>query len=253
MLEPVRTAAAEAGAISFNLQVAVPAYFEISTELARLMARGELRVVGTRRAPGVLGRLEALPGGELEVADVRYELAAMRRDLHQPRRHRALSSTSRPAPRCRLRDHRGAGGHPGPHDADLHLEPAAAGDGHHLAPLDGQRADEAASAQAGTVASTFLTDQLTSAMTRRARTLLDVDQLRVDPFAATENGEPTARLTVVKQLAKRWTVHGVDQPLVQPRAGHQEPLPARRRGSSSTLRRQEDGSYFAEVQWQHRY
>ncbi|HNX50547.1 MAG TPA: translocation/assembly module TamB domain-containing protein, partial [Thermoanaerobaculaceae bacterium] len=116
----------------------------------------------------------------------------------------------------------------------------------------GRRADEAGSVQAGTVASTFLTDQLTNAMTRRARTLLDVDQLRVDPFAATQTGDPTARLTVVKQLGRDWTVTLATNLT----ANREEVVTSRLRlgpGVFLEATRQADGSYLMEVQWQHRY
>ena len=55
----------------------------------------------------------------------------------------------------------------------------------------GQRAERGDGiADRGALASTFLTDQLTGAVTKRARTLLDVDQLQVDPFAATQTRQP---------------------------------------------------------------
>jgi hypothetical protein len=36
--------------------------------------------------------------------------------------------------------------------------------------------------------------------------VLPVDQVRVDPFAADSTGNPTARLSVIKQLTPYWTV-----------------------------------------------
>lgn len=56
------------------------------------------------------------------------------------------------------------------------------------------------------LASTLLTRELNSELQRRAQMVLPVDQLRVDPFAETSTGNPTARITVVKQLNPRWTV-----------------------------------------------
>jgi translocation and assembly module TamB len=55
------------------------------------------------------------------------------------------------------------------------------------------------------VASTMLAREITAALDRRARLLLPVDQVRVDPFAETASGNPTARLSVVKQLSPTWT------------------------------------------------
>ncbi len=56
------------------------------------------------------------------------------------------------------------------------------------------------------LASSLITRELGSELSRRAQLVLPVDQLRVDPFAETSTGNPTARVTVVKQLNPRWTV-----------------------------------------------
>ena len=46
---------------------------------------------------------------------------------------------------------------------------------------------------------------ITAEIDRRARHLLPVDQIRVDPFAESSTGNPTARISVVKQLSPTWT------------------------------------------------
>jgi hypothetical protein len=56
------------------------------------------------------------------------------------------------------------------------------------------------------LASALLTRQINAELERRARSLLPVDQVRVDPFAEASTGNPTARITVVKQLSPTWTV-----------------------------------------------
>jgi hypothetical protein len=104
----------------------------------------------------------------------------------------------------------------------------------------------------GALASSFLTDQLTGAVTKRARTLLDVDQMRVDPFAATQSGSPTARLTVVKRMNRDWTVT-VATNLA---ANREEVVTSRwrlRQGIYLEANREVDGSYSLEVKWQRRY
>lgn len=252
VLEPVRARVAGFEPIAFNMQVAVPASFEVATEMARLVARGELRVVGTSARPGVLGRLEALPGGELEVAGVRYELLRGLMTFTDPEGVEPYLDLQA---RTMVQGFEITVGLVGTLDRmtpTFTSNPA-------LPEMDivslislGRRADEAGSVQAGTVASTFLTDQLTNAMTRRARSLLDVDQLRVDPFAATQTGDPTARLTVVKQLGRDWTVTLATNLT----ANREEVVTSRLRlgpGVFLEATRQADGSYLMEVQWQHRY
>ena len=56
------------------------------------------------------------------------------------------------------------------------------------------------------LASSILSSELTSVFKRRGEIVLPVDQVRVDPFAADSTGNPTARLSVIKQLTPSWTV-----------------------------------------------
>jgi autotransporter translocation and assembly factor TamB len=107
----------------------------------------------------------------------------------------------------------------------------------------GRRGSEATATQTGAAASTFITGTLTGAVTNRARTLLDVDQLQVDPFASTQTGSPTARLTVAKQLSRDW-LFVVSTNLTSNR---EEIVTSRWRlslGVYLEAARQADGSYF---------
>lgn len=249
---PVRARAADVAPVAFNLNVKAPGTFEVSTALARLVARGELRVVGTSAQPGVLGRLEALPGGELEVTGVRYELLRGQVSFTDPE---AIEPYLDLLARTNVQGFEITVGLVGTLDR---MTPTFVANPP-LPEMDiisllsfGRRADEAGSLQAGTIASTFFTDQLTSAVARRARTLLDVDQLRVDPFAATQSGDPTARLTVVKQLSPNWTVTLATNLT----ANREEVITSRYRlgpGLFLDGARQADGSYSMEIRWQHRY
>lgn len=252
VLAPVRARAVDSAPVAFNLTVEVPGTLELSTDLARLVARGELRVVGTSAEPGVLGSLEALPGGELEASGARYELVRGQVSFTDPQAIRPFLDI---LARTTVQGFEITVGLAGTLDR---MTPTFASN----PPLPqwdiislismGKRADEAGSVQAGTVASSFLTDQLTNAVASRARTLLDVDQLRVDPFAATESGDPTARLTVVKQLSRNWSVT-VATNLTSNR---EEVITSRVRLGPGLLldaQRQSDGSYSLELKWQHRY
>lgn len=252
VLAPARARAADSAPVALNLDVEVPGTLELRTELARLVARGRLRVVGSSAEPGVLGSLEALPGGELEASGARYELVRGQVSFSDPQAIRPYLDI---LARTSIQGFEITVGLVGTLDR---MTPTFASN----PPLPewdiislismGRRADEAGSTQAGTVASSFLTDQLTSAVASRARTLLDVDQLRVDPFAATESGDPTARLTVVKQLSRNWTVT-VATNLTSNR---EEVVTSRVRlgqGLFLDAQRQSDGSYSVELKWQRRY
>jgi translocation and assembly module TamB len=249
---PERARATEGGPMVLNLTVDAPGTLEVDTPLAKVTLTGGIRVVGTTARFGVLGRLEALPGGELELAGVRYDLDRCVISFQNPERME---------PQLDIQAHTTV--------QNFEISVGLRGTLDRMTPtftsnpplpeMDiisllsvGRKADEAASGQAGAVASSFFTDQITGAVTQRARTLLDVDQLRVDPFAATQSGSPTARLTVVKQLTRSWAVT-VSTNLYSNR---EEIVYSRwqlGQGLYLEASRDADGTYGLEVKWQHRY
>ncbi len=248
---PVRSTS-EAGAINLNLHVAVPGTLELSMPLARLTARGDVRLVGTSARPALLGRLEVLPGGELEMSGVRYEI------------DRATVTFTDPT---RIEPFLDVVGHTTVQNWDITV--ALVGTLERLTPtftstpplpeMDivallsvGRRVEEVGQAQAGAAASSFLTEQLTGAVTSRARSLLALDQLSVDPVATSQTGNPTARLTVAKQLSRDWVVT-VSTTFSSNR---EEVIVSRWRlaqGVFLEATRDTDGSYSLDVKWQRRY
>ena len=252
LLAPERARVTEGAAMALNVSVDVPGTLEFDTPLARVSMRGAVRIVGTTARYGVLGRLEALGGGELELAGIRYDL------------DEGIVTFSNPE---RFEPHLDLLAHTTVQTFDISV--GLVGTLDHLIPtftsnpplpeMDivsllsvGRLANQAGQAQAGAVASSFLTEQLTGAVTHRARTLLDVDQLSVDPFAATQTGNPTARLTVVKQLSHDWTVT-----LATNLASNQEEVITSRwllgQGIYLEADRDVDGAYALDIKWQFRY
>jgi len=57
-----------------------------------------------------------------------------------------------------------------------------------------------------TMASTLLTKKMNAVLGSREQWMLPVDQIRVDPFIESSTGDPSARVTVVKQLSPSVTV-----------------------------------------------
>ncbi len=249
---PERARATTGAPMGLNLAVDVPSTFEVDTTLARLVAKGDLRIVGTTARYGVLGRLDALPGGELEFAGNRYDLDRGTVTFTSPER---IEPHLNILARTTVQTFEVTVALNGTLDR---LTPTFSSNPP-LPEMDiislvstGRKADVAGQAGPGAIASSFLTDQLTGAVTRRARTLLDVDQMRVDPFAATQTGSPTARLTVVKQMRRDWTVT-VATNLA---ANREEVVTSRWRlalGVYLEANREQDGSYSLEVKWQRRY
>lgn len=248
---PQRTAAAT-GAIRLDLRVAVPGTLVIETTLAHLTASGELRVVGNTSIPAVLGRLEALAGAEAEVFGTRYEVDRGVVTFANP-------ATIEPVIEVLARTE----------VQDVQISVALSGKLDRLAmtlnsspPMPemdilsmlftGQRADDAAPLQTGAVASTFLTGQLASAATRRARTMLDLQEFRVDPYFATESGQPAARVTVTKQLSPSWTATVASNL----ESNREEVIKSRWRvapGVYVVASRDADGTYSLDVKWVRRY
>jgi hypothetical protein len=249
---PERARVTEASPIALDISVSVPGTLEVETALARLSLRGDVRIVGNTARYGVLGRLEALPAGELELSGVRYELDHASVTFTSPER---IAPSLDVLARTTVQSFDITVGLVGPLN---HLTPTFTSSPA-LPEMDiisllfvGRRAEEATQTQTGAVASSFLTSELTGAVTKRARTLLDVDQLQIDPFASTQSGSPTARLTVAKQLTHNWSVT-ISTNLTSNR---EEIVTSRWRmgqGIYLEANREADGSYSMEVKWQRRY
>lgn len=253
LLAKERTISPEKGIVAFDLHIDVPGTLEIRTPMARLVAQGELRLLGDSNQPGLLGRLDVLPGGELELSGVRYEI------------DRAFVSFSEPTgirPEIDLQAH----GTVQEFTVNLRLSgtldrlvptlssdpPLPESDILALLALGVAPGSSAASASVSAVATSLLTEQLTGAVAERTRTLLALDQLRIDPFVTAETGTPTARVTVVKQLSGDWWVT-VSSNLSSNR---EEVVVSRWRvGKDLFLEatRDTDGSYSLELRWRRRY
>jgi hypothetical protein len=249
---PERARVSEAAPIALNIAVNIPGTLEIETTLAHVSLRGDLRIVGNTARYGVLGRLEALPGGELELSGVQYELDRASVTFTSPE---TIAPSLDVLARTTVQTY------------DITI--ALVGPLNHLTPtftsspalpeMDivsllfvGRTAEQASQSQTGAVASSFLTTALTGAVTKRARTLLDVDELQIDPFASTQSGSPTARLTVAKQLSHNWNV-AISTNITSNR---EEIVTSRWRlgqGVYLQANREADGSYSMEVKWQRRY
>jgi autotransporter translocation and assembly factor TamB len=217
-----------------------------------LISSGELRVVGNTNIPAVLGRLEAMPGAEGEVFGTRYEV------------DRAVVTFANPATiepvievlaRTEVQDVQITVALNGKLDRlamTLNSSPPMPEMDILSMLFTGQRADEAAPLQTGAVASTFLTGQLASAATRRARTMLDLQEFRVDPYFATESGQPAARVTLTKQLSPKLTATVASNL----ESNREEVIKTRWRvapGVYVVASRDADGTYSLDVKWLRRY
>lgn len=252
LLSPVRAAPTGEGAVRLDIGVRIPGTLEVETALARLTLKGDLRVTGTSVQPGVLGRIEVLPGGELTLGVNRYEL---------DRGVVTFSNPDRISPFLDVQARTTV--------ESVEVRVAVQGPLDHLAtsfsstpPLTemdilsllalGTPSGVGGETSAGALASSFLSDQIAGTVAKRARTLLDVDQLRLDPYLSSESNTPAARVTVVKRISRDWTVTYSTN-----LASNRDDLVKSRwrisPGVFFEVNRDSDGSFWAELKWQRRY
>jgi len=248
-----RAAATGRGLLAFDVRIAIPGTLEVRTPMARLVAQGELRLVGDSTQPGLLGRLEVFPGGEVELAGVKYEVDRASVSFADPEAIRPVIDLQAHGVVANFTVNVGLSGTLDRLVPNLSSDPPLPeADILALIALGVNPSSAAAAASASAVATSFLTEQLTGAVTQRTRSLLALDQLRIDPFVTTEAGTPTARVTMVKQLSPDWSVT-VSTNLSSNR---EEVILSRWRVGKDVFleaTRDTDGSYSLEVKWRRRY
>lgn len=252
LLSPVRAAPTSEGAVQLDIDVHIPGTLKVETALARLTLRGDLRVVGTSAQPGVLGRIEVLPGGELTLGVNRYELDRGTVTFSNPDRidpfldvhaRTAVEFIDVNVSMQGTLDHLTSSFSSNPPLTEMDILSLLA---------LGTPSGVGGETSAGALATSFLSDQIAGTVARRARTLLDVDQLRLDPYLISETNTPAARVTVVKRISQDWTVTYSTN-----LASNRDDLVKSRwrvsPGVFFEVNRDSDGSYWAELKWQRRY
>ncbi|NOZ95325.1 MAG: hypothetical protein GXP47_11415 [Acidobacteria bacterium] len=165
-----------------------------------------LHITGTPAEPGLVGKVELSEGGEFTFQGVRYDIDSGLITFSDP---------TRIVPNIDLRlrarvdvyevwvNLSGTGDRIIPtfaSDPPLSQEEIIA------LLATGHRSSETSSTSSGNLASSILSTSLGEVLDQRARSLLAVDQVRIDPFAQSDAGSPTARVTLVKQLTPSWTI-----------------------------------------------
>ncbi|RLE24425.1 MAG: hypothetical protein DRJ65_09885 [Acidobacteria bacterium] len=173
----------------------------------RLEAGADLNITGTDARPGLVGSVEFMEGGEFTLQGIRYELE---------RGQISFSDSTRIDPildfqaRASIREYEVWLSLTGTMDrmiptvsSDPPLNPAEI---YSLMALGQMSRGEAGGAVGLTMASTLLTRRMNEVLGSREKWELPVDQIRVDPFIESSTGDPSARVTVVKQLSPSVTV-----------------------------------------------
>jgi translocation and assembly module TamB len=198
---------AEGGDLELDLSIEADRTLEARSPFLRLVGSASLLVTGTSDDPGLVGSVEFMEGGDFTFQGVRYELDRGvitfsdpgRIDPHLDIAARGWIDTTQVTVRIT-----------GTLDR---LVPVVTSD----PPMSesellsmmafGRSGEGLGGTNLGLgVASSLLARQLNTELERRARELVPVDQVRVDPFAEVSTGNPTARVTVVKQLGPSWSL-----------------------------------------------
>jgi hypothetical protein len=192
--------------LQLSLHVEADETIEVRNPFVRLVGSASLDITGTTTQPGILGKLEFQEGGEINLQTVRYEIERGSLTFSDPTSVEPLIELQATTWVQNYQITVRLTGTPDRLVPSVASNPPLSeGEIYSLLAI-GYR-DEALGAGAMGVglASTVLTRAIASELDRRARTLLPVDQIRVDPFAETSTGNPTARISVVKQLSPTWT------------------------------------------------
>jgi len=193
------------GGPSLDLRIEADQTIELRSPFIRLVGSANLHVTGTTNRPGLVGKVEFEEGGEITLQNLRYDLERGIFTFADPDRIdpsielqlttwvqnyqvtlRVSGTSDRLIPQV-------TSSPPLPQEQVYSL----------LAM--GGRSDSLGSGAMGVgLASTMLSQQISSELDRRTKWVLP--HVRVDPFASDATSGPAARVTVVQQLAPNWTV-----------------------------------------------
>ncbi len=193
--------------LRLDLKVRADETLTARSPFLRVVGSADLHVTGTDAQPGLLGRIEFQEGGEFTLQGVRYELDRGQITFSDPTRIDPLFSIQT---RARILDYEVFLQVNGTQD---HLVPSVSSDPplsppeiYSLMSLGTIGEGRAGGVLGISLASSMLTKSLNQTLSGRDSWLLPVDQIRVDPYIEANTGDPSARVTVVKQLSPSVTV-----------------------------------------------
>ncbi len=198
-----------AGSSGLNLALRIDAEdtIDLRNPFVRLTGSASLEVTGSSNRPGLVGHVEVLEGGEATLLGNRYEIERGSLNFSNPD---AIEPFIELQASTWIQEYQITVQISGTPDhfvtTAVSTPPLSTPDIYSLLGVGSTGQGYGTGAVGLGLASSILSSELTSALSRRARLALPVDQVRVDPFAANSTGNPTARLSVIKQLTPSWTV-----------------------------------------------
>jgi autotransporter translocation and assembly factor TamB len=206
-LEGSGRGAAGGGGLNLALRVNAEESLELRNPFVRLTGSASLEVTGTSSSPGLVGQVEVLEGGEATLLGNRYEIERGSLNFSNPS---AIEPFIDIQAATWVQEYQITVQISGTVDhfvtTAVSTPPLSTPDIYSLLGVGYTGRGYGTGAVGLGLASSILSSELTSVLSRRAQLALPVDQVRVDPFAADSTGNPTARLSVIKQITPEWTV-----------------------------------------------
>jgi autotransporter translocation and assembly factor TamB len=195
------------GGLNLALRVEAEETIELRNPFVRLTGSAALEVTGTSNSPGLVGQVEMLEGGEATVLGNRYEIERGSLNFSNPDSIEPFIDLQAAT---WIQEYQITVQISGTTEnfvtTAVSTPPLATPDLYSLLGVGYTGRGYGTGAVGLGLASSILSNELTSVLSRRAQLALPVDQVRVDPFAADSTGNPTARLSVIKQITPAWTV-----------------------------------------------
>ncbi len=195
------------GGLNLNLHVEAEETINLHNPFVRLNGSASLDISGTSNQPGLVGQVEVLEGGEVTLLGNRYEVERGSLNFSNPQ---GIDPFLDLQASTWAQEYQITVNLSGTLDrfvsSAVSTPPLSTPEIYSLLGV-GYRGGAYGTGAIGLgLASSILSSELTSVLSKRAQLVLPIDQVRVDPFAADSTGNPTARLSVVKQLTPAWTV-----------------------------------------------
>ena len=195
------------GGLNLALRVDAEETIELRNPFVRLKGSASLEVTGTSNSPGLVGQVEMLEGGEATLLGNRYEIERGSLNFSNPA---AIEPFIDLQAATWIQEYQVTVQISGTVDhfvtTAVSTPPLSTPDIYSLLGVGYTGRGYGSGAVGLGLASSILSSELTSVLSRRAQLALPVDQVRVDPFAADSTGNPTARLSLIKQITPAWTV-----------------------------------------------
>jgi translocation and assembly module TamB len=195
------------GGLNLALRIDAEETIELRNPFVRLTGSASLEVTGTSNRPGLIGQLEVSEGGEATLLGNRYEIERGSLNFTNPD---AIEPFIDLQASTWVQEYQitvqlsGTTNHFV--STAVSTPPLSTPDIYSLLGVGTTSRGYGSGAVGLGLASSILSSELTSVLSRQAQLALPVDQVRVDPFAADSTGNPTARLSVIKQITPSWTV-----------------------------------------------